>query len=59
MFFIGCTYVHSQEWISSGVEAKPYTRWWWMGSAVDSAGLDNNLRIYADAGIGGVEITPI
>lgn len=59
MFFIGCTYVHSQEWISSGVEAKPYTRWWWMGSAVDSAGLDRNLRKYADAGIGGVEITPI
>ena len=40
-------------------EAKPYTRWWWLGSAVDSAGLDYNLTALAKAGIGGVEITPI
>ena len=59
LMFIGCTGAYSQNWISSGIEAKPYTRWWWMGSAVDSAGLDRNLRMYTDAGIGGVEITPI
>jgi len=39
--------------------AKPWTRWWWPGSAVDRAGLDAQLRAIADAGIGGVEITPI
>lgn len=46
-------------WIPIPQEAKPYTRWWWPGSAVDSAGLDYNLTQLAQAGIGGVEITPI
>lgn len=49
----------SQEWLPVAQEAKPYTRWWWLGSAVDSAGLDYNLSEFAKAGIGGVEITPI
>ncbi len=40
-------------------ESKPYTRWWWLGSAVDKAGLTYNLEEMAKAGIGGVEITPI
>jgi len=40
-------------------EHKPYVRWWWLGSAVDAAGLDHNLAEFARKGIGGVEITPI
>ncbi len=40
-------------------EAKPYTRWWWLGSAVDKANLTYNLEELSKAGIGGVEITPI
>ncbi len=40
-------------------EHKPYVRWWWLGSAVDSRGLDWNLSEFARQGIGGVEITPI
>ena len=40
-------------------EAKPYTRWWWLGSAVDSVGLAHQLSEFAKVGIGGVEITPI
>ena len=51
--------VHAQQWLPIPQEAKPYTRWWWLGSAVDSAGIDYNLTEYAKAGIGGVEITPI
>ncbi len=50
---------NAQSWISIPQEAKPYTRWWWLGSAVDSEGLKYNLEEYAKAGIGGVEITPI
>lgn len=41
------------------VENKPFVRWWWLGSAVDEAGLTWNLEEFAKAGIGGVEITPI
>ena len=47
------------DWAPIGQEAKPGTRWWWMGSAVDSAGLTHNMTEYAKAGIGAVEITPI
>ena len=39
--------------------AKPWTRWWWPGSAVDKAHLTTQLEAIAAAGIGGVEITPI
>ena len=40
-------------------ESKPWTRWWWLGSAVDSANLSRELRVLADAGFGGVEVTSI
>lgn len=39
--------------------AKPWTRWWWMGSAVNAADLRTNLTKYSEAGLGGVEIVPI
>lgn len=38
---------------------KPWTRWWWMGNAVDRQNITKNLELMASAGIGGVEITPI
>ena len=38
---------------------KTWTRWWWMGSAVDKKNIRQNLIALQDAGIGGVEITPI
>ncbi|UZD23445.1 glycosyl hydrolase [Algoriphagus halophytocola] len=39
--------------------AKPWTRWWWMGNAVDEQNLSMLLDEYARAGLGGVEIAPI
>jgi len=38
---------------------KPWTRWWWEGSAVNKTDLTWNLEQYQKAGLGGVEITPI
>jgi len=38
---------------------KPWTRWWWMGNAVDKANITRRLEEFAEAGLGGVEITPI
>ena len=49
----------AQEWPEIQPEARPDTRWWWMGSAVDEVNLTYNLEEYAKAGLGGVEITPI
>jgi hypothetical protein len=38
---------------------RPWTRWWWEGSAVNAKGLTWNLEQYRAAGLGGVEVTPI
>jgi len=40
-------------------QTKAYTRWWWMGSAVDKDNISRSLDELQDAGISGVEITPI
>lgn len=39
--------------------AKPWTRWWWPGSAVSESDLSRQLEMFAKAGLGGVEVTPI
>ena len=49
----------AQSWPTVTREAKPGTRWWWLGSAVDKENLQWNLRQYASHGIGAVEITPL
>lgn len=49
----------SELWPEISESQKPWTRWWWMGSAVDSVGIRHNLISLSKAGIGGVEITPI
>ena len=49
----------AQSWPTPTTEAKPGTRWWWLGSAVDKENLQWNLQEYAKHGIGAVEITPL
>jgi len=39
--------------------ARPWTRWWWHGNAVDKPNLTRLLDTYHQAGLGGVEITSI
>jgi hypothetical protein len=46
-------------WPDVARENKPWTRWWWPGSAVDKASLTWQLEKLASAGVGGMEITPI
>ena len=46
-------------WPALTAEMRPWTRWWWHGSAVNLTDLSANLRAYRQAGLGGVEITPI
>jgi hypothetical protein len=47
------------DWPPVTHETRPWTRWWWLGSAVDEAGLTSELEDLRAAGLGGVEITPI
>lgn len=49
----------AQNWPEIKSEARPGSRWWWMGSAVDKKNLSYNLNLYGTAGIGSLEITPI
>jgi hypothetical protein len=46
-------------WAAPTRENHPWTRWWWLGSAVDQTNLSRQLRLFKEAGIGGVEICPI
>ncbi|HKI68242.1 MAG TPA: glycosyl hydrolase, partial [Verrucomicrobiae bacterium] len=46
-------------WAAPVRENHPWTRWWWMGSAVDETNLARMLTEFHQAGIGGVEICPI
>ncbi|MDR1601684.1 MAG: glycosyl hydrolase family 2 [Tannerella sp.] len=56
----GCTSDSGDaRWPAVTRASRPWTRWWWMGSAVDSANLAHSLETLSRAGIGGVEITPI
>lgn len=58
--------IHAQEtgtpdtaWPTVTREARPWTRWWWLGSAVDTTNLTRQLTTFREAGLGGVEICPI
>ncbi|MGA2544420.1 MAG: glycosyl hydrolase [Verrucomicrobiota bacterium] len=46
-------------WAAPTQTTHPWTRWWWMGSAVDKTNLTRQLEMFKQAGIGGVEICPI
>ena len=46
-------------WPLVGREQKPWTRWWWLGNAVDRENLTRELTDFAAHGLGGVEVTPV
>jgi hypothetical protein len=46
-------------WPQTTSETKPWSRWWWLGNIVTEDGLRSEIKKYADAGLGGLEITPI
>lgn len=47
------------KWPAITQQTKPWTRWWWEGSAVDKSNLTWMMQQYHQAGLGGLEITPI
>lgn len=46
-------------WPQVKKETHPWTRWWWMSSAVDEKNIDLQLNTFSKADFGGVEIVPI
>ncbi len=55
---IGCA-SSELNWPAPTQQNRPWTRWWWLGSAVDKANLTRLLSQYREAGLGGIEICPI
>jgi hypothetical protein len=47
------------KWPAITQTAKPWTRWWWEGSAVNKMDLAAVMKQYQQAGLGGLELTPI
>ncbi|MDE3247545.1 MAG: glycoside hydrolase family 2 protein [Bacteroidota bacterium] len=47
------------QWPTITPTAKPWTRWWWQGSAVNENDISMLLKKYRAAGLGGLEVTPI
>ena len=58
-FIFHPSFLFGQAWPEISQTAKPATRWWWLGSAVDKENLEWSIRTYAEAGLGELEITPI
>lgn len=58
---ISCDIKKSRQpgWPEVAMETKPWTRWWWHGSALTKEGITAEMEAYRQAGLGGVEITPI
>ncbi|HEX8330375.1 MAG TPA: glycosyl hydrolase [Hymenobacter sp.] len=52
---------HAQapKWPAITQQTKPWTRWWWEGSAVNKADLTSLMTQYQQANLGGMEITAI
>lgn len=40
-------------------ESRPFVRWWWNGTMIETEELERELDVMKAAGIGGVEINPI
>jgi hypothetical protein len=61
MLFQGCQQkiVQHNVWPEISNETKPWSRWWWQGSAVTKEGITAELEAFKKAGLGGLEITPI
>lgn len=47
------------QWPAVTQTARPWTRWWWMGSGVDETGVHEQLKDMSGVGFGGVEVVPI
>ena len=48
-----------RQFLAPEMQYRPYVRWWWNGDRVEPQEIIRELQVMQDAGIGGVEISPI
>ncbi|MGI4867860.1 MAG: glycosyl hydrolase [Janthinobacterium lividum] len=53
------THAQAPAWPTITQQNRPWTRWWWEGSAVNPQDLTHLMTQYQQAGLGGMEITAI
>ncbi|MBI5084302.1 MAG: glycoside hydrolase [Acidobacteria bacterium] len=58
-FSLSTTCAQVPSWPEATRESRPWSYWWWPGSAVDEANITRELQRYRAAGWGGVHIIPI
>jgi hypothetical protein len=46
-------------WAPIRQESRPWTYWWWLGSAVTKEEITRHMELFKQAGLGGVHIIPI
>src|SRR6516162_9054303 len=62
LFFLGIVVSSCADelsWPPVTAQSRPWVWWWWPGSAVDTTNLARQLQLFHDAGLGGVQVTPI
>lgn len=59
LLFLYSSFIIHHLSFAQGNPARPWTYWWWMGSAVNEAEITRQLQQMAEAGLGGVHIIPI
>ncbi len=47
------------DWPAITSQTKPWSRWWWLGNIGTDADFTSEMQKYVQAGLGGLEITPI
>lgn len=47
------------DWPAITSQTKPWSRWWWLASIGTDSDFTSEMQKYAQAGLGGLEITPI
>ncbi len=48
-----------RQFLNPTMQQRPFARWWWNGDRVEPEEIVRELHVMKDAGIGGVEISPI
>jgi hypothetical protein len=59
VILLTCDLSAQTKWPAITRQTKPWTRWWWMGSAVDEKNISSSLQQLNRIGFGGTEIVPI